>query len=173
MDRPDPGQHEIVEEFNRVAAKKFRLGMNPDGRSKYSSTFRDKDFAAMKSILIEDDRLEKLARTQWRESDKVSRALHVNESKEIDKRWNATGEGAGWKNRSETPSSENKVFVRNLSWVVTDHDLRDMFAKTGTVVDAQVAKDRVMGKSRGYGFVTFSSSKEAGQAIKVLNGREL
>ena len=66
-------------------------------------------------------------------------------------------------------SSESKVFVWNLSWVVTDSELRDVFARAGTIVDAQVAKDRVTGKSRGYGFVTYSSPKEATQAVKALN----
>ena len=81
-----------------------------------------------------------------------------------------TKEGTGWRDRSTTPSNENKVFVRNLSWSVVDSDLRNMFVKTGTIIDAQVAKDRTMGKSRGYRFVMFSLPKEASQAVKVLNG---
>ena len=31
VDRPDPEQHELVEEFNWVTAKRFCHGMNPDG----------------------------------------------------------------------------------------------------------------------------------------------
>ena len=135
--------------------------------------FQNRDFAEMKSILIQDERSEKLARAQRRESDEVSRALHVGEVRGADRRGYTTKEGTGWRDRSTTPSNENKVFVRNLSWSVVDNDLRSMFTKTGTVVDAQVAKDRTTGKSRGYGFVTFSSPKEANQAVKVLNGREL
>ena len=63
-----------------------------------------------------------------------------------------------------------KLFVGGLSWNTDDTGLRDAFAACGTVEDAKVITDRETGRSRGFGFVTFSSETEAQNAIQQLNG---
>ena len=67
----------------------------------------------------------------------------------------------------------NKVFVGGLSWNTDDHGLRAYFEQCGDVQDAKVILDRDSGRSRGFGFVTFSSDSEAQAAIDQLNGSEL
>jgi len=66
-----------------------------------------------------------------------------------------------------------KLFVGNLSFETTDEDLKAAFANAGTPVTASVIKDRLTGKSRGFGFVEMSSDEEAKRAIAELNGRDL
>jgi RNA recognition motif-containing protein len=66
-----------------------------------------------------------------------------------------------------------KLFVGNLSLETTDEDLKDAFSKTGTCVTAAVIKDRLTGKSRGFGFVEMGSDEEARRAIAELSGRDL
>ncbi len=66
-----------------------------------------------------------------------------------------------------------KLFVGGLSWNTDDQGLRDYFAQCGTVEDAKVITDRETGRSRGFGFVTFSSSEEAQSAIQQMNGTDL
>ncbi|KAF9117716.1 hypothetical protein BGW39_001861 [Mortierella sp. 14UC] len=66
-----------------------------------------------------------------------------------------------------------KLYVGNLSWNTTDDTLRQAFSEFGQVLDSIVMRDRDTGRSRGFGFVTFSSSSEADTAINGLNEQEL
>ncbi|KAJ8077053.1 hypothetical protein PM082_001476 [Marasmius tenuissimus] len=67
----------------------------------------------------------------------------------------------------------NKIYVGNLSWNTTDDTLRAAFQQYGQVVDSIVMRDRDTGRSRGFGFVTYSSPQEADQAISSMNEQEL
>lgn len=66
-----------------------------------------------------------------------------------------------------------KLFVGSLAWAVDDDKLSDFFASAGTVVSANVIKDRDSGRSKGFGFVEMSSDDEAKKAVAELNGKEL
>ncbi len=66
-----------------------------------------------------------------------------------------------------------KLFVGGLSWNTTDDSLRSAFERFGAVVDARVIKDRDTGRSRGFGFVTFSEGQSAQGAISEMDGTEL
>lgn len=66
-----------------------------------------------------------------------------------------------------------KLYVGNISWGVSDEDLRAHFEKYGEVTDAVVMKDRETNRSRGFGFVTFANDADADAAIEALNGSEL
>jgi len=64
----------------------------------------------------------------------------------------------------------NKLFVGNLSFDITENDLQDTFASHGTVLEANLMMDRMSGRPRGFGFVTMSTEQEAQAAISALNG---
>ncbi|HTA21507.1 MAG TPA: hypothetical protein VK989_19580 [Polyangia bacterium] len=66
-----------------------------------------------------------------------------------------------------------KLFVGGLSSDTTTEDLRASFAKFGEIIDVIVIADRATSQSRGFGFVTYSSSTVAETAIKEMNGVEL
>lgn len=66
-----------------------------------------------------------------------------------------------------------KIYVGNLSYSVTDDDLRKAFSDFGTVDSADVLMDRGTGRSRGFGFVEMSDASEAKAAIEGLNGKDL
>jgi len=66
-----------------------------------------------------------------------------------------------------------KLFVGNLSWNTTDQTLQDFFAQCGTVLSATVIKDRMSGRSKGFGFVEMSTEEEAARAVQELNEKEL
>jgi cold-inducible RNA-binding protein len=66
-----------------------------------------------------------------------------------------------------------KLFVGSLAWAVGDDELKNFFASAGTVVSANVIKDRDSGRSKGFGFVEMSSDEEAKAAIDQLNGKDL
>ncbi len=67
----------------------------------------------------------------------------------------------------------NKLFVGNLSFNVTENDLNDAFAAHGTVTETNLMMDRTTNRSRGFGFVTMSTDEEAKKAIDSLNGTQL
>ncbi|KAJ0088064.1 hypothetical protein Patl1_32109 [Pistacia atlantica] len=64
----------------------------------------------------------------------------------------------------------NRLYVGNLSWGVDDLALENLFSEQGKVVEARVVYDRESGRSRGFGFVTYSSAEEVGNAIESLDG---
>ena len=69
--------------------------------------------------------------------------------------------------------NNRKLFVGSLPWAVDDQKLGEIFSQAGTVVSAQVVKDRDTGRSRGFGFVEMSSDEEAQNAVKNLNGSDI
>ncbi|MFH1844079.1 MAG: RNA-binding protein [bacterium] len=66
-----------------------------------------------------------------------------------------------------------KIYVGNLSFQTSDHDLSDLFAEHGAVNSANVITDRETGRSRGFGFVEMENDAEAMKAIQELNAREI
>jgi RNA recognition motif-containing protein len=67
----------------------------------------------------------------------------------------------------------NKLFVGNVSFDVTENDLQDAFAAHGTVMEANLMTDRMTGKPRGFAFITMSTEEEAQKAIQAMNGADL
>ena len=65
-----------------------------------------------------------------------------------------------------------KLYVGNLSYQVDSSELEQLFSQYGQVSSAQIINDRETGRSKGFGFVEFSSDSEADAAIEALNGQE-
>jgi RNA recognition motif-containing protein len=65
------------------------------------------------------------------------------------------------------------IFVGNLPFGMTDDELHELFAKFGEITRATVIKDRVTGKSRGFGFVEMADDEMARAAIEGLNGSDM
>ncbi|MDP6943866.1 MAG: RNA-binding protein [Myxococcota bacterium] len=55
----------------------------------------------------------------------------------------------------------SKLFVGGLAWATTDETLRGHFQACGEVTEAKVITDRETGRSRGFGFVTFTDAEAA------------
>ncbi len=66
----------------------------------------------------------------------------------------------------------NKLFVGNLSWDVTENDLQDLFGQQGPVAEVSLMMDRATGRSRGFAFVTMGTEEAAQTAIAALNGQD-
>ncbi len=65
------------------------------------------------------------------------------------------------------------IYVGNLSWQMTDEDLRNLFEQHGAVASAKIVKDKVSGRSKGFGFVEMEDDSEAQQAITSLYDTEV
>ncbi|XP_008811289.2 RNA-binding protein CP33, chloroplastic [Phoenix dactylifera] len=69
--------------------------------------------------------------------------------------------------------SPHKIYAGNLGWTVTSEDLRNAFAAQPGILGAKVIFERDTGRSRGFGFVSFASAKEAQAAMETMNGVEV
>jgi RNA recognition motif-containing protein len=65
------------------------------------------------------------------------------------------------------------IFVGNLAFSTTDHDLRQLFEPYGDVDKVNIITDRYTGQSRGFGFVEMPDSTAAKAAVQGLQGKEL
>ena len=65
------------------------------------------------------------------------------------------------------------IYVGNLSWEVTEEELKEAFQAHGQVASANLITDTYTGRSRGFGFVEMPGEDEARAAIGALNGMDL
>ena len=65
------------------------------------------------------------------------------------------------------------IYVGNLSYEVTEDDLKEAFEVFGEVETVKVLKDYDTGRSKGFGFVEMSNNADAQSAINGLNDKEL
>jgi RNA recognition motif-containing protein len=66
-----------------------------------------------------------------------------------------------------------KVYVGNLAKSTTEDQLKNLFAQAGTVVSAEVVKDRSSGESKGFAFIMISGQTEADKAVSMFNAYSL
>lgn len=64
----------------------------------------------------------------------------------------------------------NKIFVGNLAWSVRDKELYESFSRFGDIEECVVILERHTGRSRGFGFVTFTTSDAARDAVEAMHG---
>ncbi|VFQ68530.1 unnamed protein product [Cuscuta campestris] len=69
--------------------------------------------------------------------------------------------------------SSSKLFVGGLSYGTDETSLKEVFHQYGDVVEARIIMDRDTGRSRGFGFVTFTSGDSASAAMQNLDGQDL
>jgi len=65
------------------------------------------------------------------------------------------------------------IYAGNLSYNVTEENLRQAFETFGQVISARIVKDKYSGQPRGFGFVEMPNRTEAQAAIENLNGKDL
>ena len=64
------------------------------------------------------------------------------------------------------------MYVGNLSYEMSEENLRNEFAEYGEVKSAKIITDRDTGRSRGFGFVEMNSDGEGKKAMEALNGKD-
>jgi RNA recognition motif-containing protein len=65
-----------------------------------------------------------------------------------------------------------KLYVGNLAFTITQEQLKGMFSSYGEITEATLVMDKYSGRSRGFGFVTFSDDAAADKAIAEMNGKD-
>ncbi len=65
-----------------------------------------------------------------------------------------------------------KLYVGNLSYGSTEDTIREYFGQAGSVASATIIRDKMTGRSKGFGFVEMASADEAQKAIEMFHGKE-
>ncbi|ONH91160.1 hypothetical protein PRUPE_8G096400 [Prunus persica] len=68
---------------------------------------------------------------------------------------------------------EFRCFVGGLAWATDNDALERAFSPFGEIIESKIINDRETGRSRGFGFVTFSNEKAMRDAIEGMNGQNL
>ncbi|XP_040992842.1 LOW QUALITY PROTEIN: glycine-rich RNA-binding protein GRP1A-like [Juglans microcarpa x Juglans regia] len=68
---------------------------------------------------------------------------------------------------------EYRCFVGGLNWATDDQALERAFSTYGEILGSKIINDRETGRSRGFGFVTFSNEQSMRDAIEGMNGQDL
>jgi len=66
-----------------------------------------------------------------------------------------------------------KIYVGNLSYEVTEEELRQEFMAFGEVTSVSIITDKYTGRPKGFGFIEMPSVSEGQAAITGLNGKTL
>lgn len=78
-------------------------------------------------------------------------------------------------NNNMGDTTMTKVFVGGLAWETPKEAMREHFDKYGDIVEAVIISDKLTGRSKGYGFVTFKDAESAKKACEdatpIINGR--
>ncbi len=69
--------------------------------------------------------------------------------------------------------SPQKIYVGNLSYGTSESVLREFFSDCGEIVEVKLITDRHTGKSKGFGFITFTLQEAVEKAVDEKNGVEL
>ena len=64
------------------------------------------------------------------------------------------------------------IYIGNLPFSATEDELKEVFTEFGQVNSVTIIKDKMSGRSRGFGFVEMADDGEAQNAIQGLNGKD-
>ena len=64
------------------------------------------------------------------------------------------------------------IYIGNLPFSATEDELREVFNGFGQVNSVTIIKDKMSGRSRGFGFVEMADDGEARNAIQAMNGKD-
>lgn len=100
-----------------------------------------------------------------------------NNSQNGDDENHESGEHNEQSNQPMEPEQFRKVFIGGLSYKTDEDTFKNYFSKFGDLVDYVVMKDRETGRSRGFGFVTYSNSTMVDELMKnrphIIDGRQI
>ena len=65
------------------------------------------------------------------------------------------------------------IYVGNLSWEMSEDDLRTLFEQYGTVTSVKIVMDKFTNRSKGFGFVEMPEDTEAQNALSSLYDKEV
>ncbi len=65
-----------------------------------------------------------------------------------------------------------KLYVGGFPYSTTEEDLKSHFSSIGSVDSVAIIKDKMTGRSKGFGFVEMTDEAAANDAINQFNGKD-
>lgn len=69
--------------------------------------------------------------------------------------------------------TKNKILVSNLPFSMSGYSLKELFIHCGKILDIEIIAESNTGRSKGYGYITFSSESDAKKAQLGMNGKDV
>ncbi len=68
---------------------------------------------------------------------------------------------------------KNKIYIGNLPFKTTEEELKNLFVTYGNIEQVMIITNKFSGKSKGFGFVTFSEEGKIEKAISEMNKKDV
>lgn len=65
-----------------------------------------------------------------------------------------------------------KLYVGGINYNTTEEALKEYFGQAGAITSVTIIKDKMTGRSKGFGFVEMENDEEALKAIEMFHGKE-
>ena len=69
--------------------------------------------------------------------------------------------------------NKNKIFVGNLPFSMSGYSLKDLFIHCGKIVDVEIISESNTGRSKGFGYITFTNELGVEKALLGMNGKDV
>ena len=66
-----------------------------------------------------------------------------------------------------------RLYIGNLSYEVTERQLRDLFSQAGEIASVDLITDKFTGRGKGFAFVEMASDEATQEAINRFDGYAL
>ncbi|KAG6395713.1 hypothetical protein SASPL_141837 [Salvia splendens] len=76
--------------------------------------------------------------------------------------------------KHDSSSSAGKLFVGGIAWETSEESFNRYFSKYGEITDSVIMLDKISGRPRGFGFVTFADPEVADKVLQeehIIDGR--
>jgi RNA recognition motif-containing protein len=65
------------------------------------------------------------------------------------------------------------LYVGNLPYQITENELQAVFSAHGTVSSVKIIRDKMTGRSKGFGFVEMPNDAEGQAAVNAVDGQNV
>ncbi len=76
------------------------------------------------------------------------------------------------RNQQIEAHTNEQIYVGNLPYQINEYDLKHYFTQFGSIRNTKVVKDYRTGRSKGFGFITYSKAKDAESAL-AAHGQDM
>ncbi|KAJ0755633.1 putative RNA recognition motif domain, nucleotide-binding alpha-beta plait domain superfamily [Helianthus annuus] len=83
-------------------------------------------------------------------------------------------DSGGANNGTSLDSSAGKLFVGGIAWETSQESFSNYFSNYGEITDSVIMMDKITGRPRGFGFVTFANPTDADKVLDqdhIIDGR--
>jgi len=178
LDRPaSPSTIESPKERrNEGSSSSYRRRSRSPRDSHRSSGYRDDHYDGRESGRGDRYRARSPNRDRRHDSRRDDRDRERDRERDRDREERGGGARAQRKAATPEPTDDERdrrtVFVQQIANRLRTRELEAFFAEVGPVIEAQIVKDRVTGRSKGVGYVEFKEEESVQKAID-LTGRKL